>query len=78
MKKKRLTVTNAQMEFLKALGVEDRTYTKDEFDKIIDITADHLMAHGWKPGPDYEETNEIGDMCESIIDALVDGKHDDW
>lgn len=59
------------MEFLKSIGVEDREYTQDEIDDIvIDALVGHLMSYGWKPGPDYEETNEIGRMCEAVIDAI--------
>jgi len=79
MKKRRLTVTKEQMDFLKTLGVEDKEYTKEEFDDIAEGPVyDHLMSYGWKPGPNYEETNKIGDMCEAIIDALMDGKHEQW
>lgn len=68
----RLSVTKEQMEFLKTLGVEDRDYTKEEIDEIIEgPVSDCLMERGWKPGPDFEETNEIGDMCEAIITALT-------
>ena len=68
----RLTVTKEQMEFLKTLGVEDRDYTKEEIDEIIEGPVyDCLMEKGWKPGDDFYETNEIGDMCEDIITALT-------
>lgn len=68
----RLSVTKEQMEFLKTLGVEDRDYTKEEIDEIVEgPISDCLMERGWKPGPDFEETNEIGDMCEAIITALT-------
>lgn len=68
----RLSVTKEQMEFLKTLGVEDRDYTKEEIDEIIEgPVSDCLMERGWKRGPDFEETNEIGDMCEAIITALT-------
>lgn len=68
----RLSVTKEQMEFLKTLGVEDRDYTREEIDEIIEgPVSDCLMERGWKPGPDFEETNEIGDMCEAIITALT-------
>ena len=68
----RLSVTKEQMEFLKTLGVEDKDYTQEEIDEIIEGPVyDCLMERGWKPGPDFEETNEIGDMCEDIITALT-------
>lgn len=71
MKKMKLPVTKEQMEFLKSLGVEDREYTVDEIeDKIIsEALICHLTAHGFKDN-EYSETNEIGDMCENIIDTL--------
>ena len=73
----RLPVTKEQMEFLKSLGVEDRDYTKEEIDKIIEGPVyDCLMEKGWKPGTDFEETNELGDMCEDIITALTMAKWD--
>ena len=60
------------MEFMKSLGVEDRDYTKEEIDKIIEGPVyDCLMGKGWKAGDDFEGTNEIGNMCEDIITALT-------
>ena len=75
--KKRLPVSKEQMEFLKTLGVEDREYTRDEFYQIVEGPVyDCLMEKGWKPGTDFEETNEVGDMCEDIITALTMAKWD--
>lgn len=75
--KKRLPVSKEQMEFLKTLGVEDREYTRDEFYQIVEGPVyDCLMERGWKPGTDFEETNETGDMCEDIITALTMTKWD--
>ena len=71
----RLSLTKEQMDFLKTLGVEDKDYTREEIDEIIEGPIyDCLMEKGWKPGPDFEETNEIGDMCEDIITALTKGR----
>lgn len=71
MEKIRLPVTKKQMEFLKTLGVEDTLYTAEELEYIAEeVVYDCLMSRGWKPGNDFEETNEIGDMCEDLIDAL--------
>lgn len=71
----RLNLSQKQMDFLKSIGVEDRDYTQDEIDDVvIEAVSDHLMAHGWKPGPDFEETNEIGDLCEAIIDAIEESR----
>ena len=68
----RLPVTSEQMEFLKSLGVEDKDYTREEMEEIVEGPVyDCLMERGWKPGPDYDETNEIGDICEDIITALT-------
>ena len=68
----RLSVTKKQMEFLKTVGIEDRDYTQEEIEGIIEGPVhDCLMEKGWKPGADFEETNEIGDMCEGIISALT-------
>ena len=67
----KLPVTKKQMDFLKTLGIEDRLYTPEEMEYIADeVVYDCLMSRGWKPGNDFEETNEIGDMCEDLIDAL--------
>ena len=68
----RLSVTKEQMEFLKTLGVEDKDYPREEIDEIIEGPVyDCLMERGWKSGSDFEETNEVGDMCEDIITALT-------
>jgi len=67
----RFPVTDEQKKFLKMLGIEDRDYTVAELETIAEETVyDYLMSHGWKPGPDFEETNEIGDMCEDIIQRI--------
>lgn len=71
----RLNLSQEKMEFLKSIGVEDRDYTQDEIDDVvIDALVGHLMTHGWKPGLDFEETNEIGDLCEAIIDAIEESR----
>ena len=71
----RLSVTREQMAFLETLGVKDRDYTKEEIDEIIEGPVSAcLMERGWKSGPDFEETNEIGDMCEAIITALTEDR----
>lgn len=70
--KKSLPLSAEQMEFIQSIGVEDREYSKEEFFEIAEGPVyDYLMEKGWKPGPDFEDTNEIGDMCESIITALT-------
>ena len=75
--KKRLPVSKEQMEFLKTLGIEDKEYTRGEFYQIVEGPVyDCLMERGWKPGTDFEETNETGDMCEDIITALTMAKWD--
>ena len=69
----RLSLPKEQMEFLKSIGIADRDYAQDEIDDIvIDALVGHLMSYGWKEdtATEYEQTNEIGDMCESIIDAI--------
>ncbi len=68
----RLPLTKEQMQFLETLGIKDQNYTQKEIDEIIEGPIyDCLMERGWKPGSDFEETNEIGDMCESIITDLT-------
>ena len=71
----RLPVTKEQLNFMKTIGIEDRDYTEEEMDALIEGPIyDCLMERGWKPGADFEETNEIGDMCENIITALMKGR----
>lgn len=65
----RLKLTTQQWDFLKSLGIEDRKYLEDEIDNIvIETLADELMQHGFTSG--QEDVNEVGAMCESIIDAI--------
>lgn len=67
----RLPVTKNQMAFLKSIGISDKEYSAEEInEEIIDAVSDYLMQHGFKQG--QQETNEIGDMCESIIDVLTE------
>lgn len=68
----KLSVSKAQMEFLNSIGIEDREYTREEIEALVEGPIyDCLMENGWKPGKDFEETNEVGDLCESIITALT-------
>lgn len=67
----RLLLSKKQMDFLRSIGIEDREYTKDEIeDYVIDDVSAHLCSQGFTDNSTYDKTNEIGDMCESIIDAL--------
>lgn len=67
----RLLLSKKQMDFLRSIGIEDREYTKDEIeDYVIDEVSAHLCSRGFTDNSTYDKTNEIGDMCESIIDAL--------
>lgn len=69
----KLSLPKEQMEFLKSIGIEDREYSQEEIDVIvIDALVGHLMSYGWEmnTNTEYEKTNEIGDMCENIIDAI--------
>lgn len=76
--KKSLPLSREQMGFVRSLGVEDKEYTRDEFFQIAEgLVYDCLMEKGWKPGPDFEETNGIGDMCEDIITALTMAEWDE-
>ena len=69
----RLSVNKTQMDFLRKIGIEDKDYTEEEIeDDIIGKLVCHLTAYGFKDS-EYNETNETGDMCESIIDALTGG-----
>ncbi len=69
----KLSLPKEQMEFLKSIGIEDREYSQEEIDDVvIDALVGHLMSYGWEKNTntEYEKTNEIGDMCENIIDAI--------
>lgn len=69
----RLPVSKMQMDFLQKIGIEDRDYTEDEIeDDVIGSLVCCLTAYGFKDS-ECSETNETGDMCESIIDALTGG-----
>lgn len=68
-----LSLSKEQMNFLESIGIEDREYSQDEIDDVvIDALVGHLMSYGWEKNTDteYEKTNEIGAMCENIIDAI--------
>lgn len=68
----KLSVSKAQMDFLNSIGIEDREYTREEIESLVEGPIyDCLMEKGWKPGKDFEETNEVGDLCESIITELT-------
>lgn len=65
----RLKLTMQQWDFVKSLGIEDRDYLRDEIDDIvIEALADKLMRCGFTTN--QQDVNEIGKMCESIIDAI--------
>ena len=65
----RLKLTAQQWDFLKSLGIEDKDYLQDEIDDIvIETLSDELMRHGFMAK--QESVNEIGTVCESIIDAI--------
>ena len=69
----RLKLSAEQWYFVKQLGIEDKEYTKEEIDDfVIETIADHLMAKGWRLDTQEYVTNEIGNMCESIIDVLTE------
>lgn len=68
----RLPVSKEQLLFLATLGIEDKDYTREQIDDIIEgLVCECLMSRGWEPGQDFEKTNAVGDMCESIITALT-------
>lgn len=69
----KLSLSKEQWEFVKQLGIADREYSDEEIDDVvIDALVGHLMSYGWEKNTntEYEKTNEIGDMCENIIDAI--------
>lgn len=67
----KLKLSKEKWEFAKRLGIEDRDYTQEELDDIvIEALADELMMRGFTD--DQQDVNEIGAMCESIIDDVED------
>ena len=67
----KLDLPKEKMDFLQSIGVENREYTLEELDDIvIDAVSDHLQMHGFAAG--QEGVNAVGDMCERIIDDIVD------
>ena len=65
----RLPVNEKELAFLKAIGVADREYSREELEMIAeDTVADHLMTHGFQPG--QADVNDTGRMCESIMDKI--------
>lgn len=65
----RLPLSKEQWEFARGLGLEDREYSDKEIDDfVIETVAEYLQMHGFDR--EQEDTNSIGDMCESIIDAI--------
>ena len=65
----RLKLTDQQWDFLKSLGVDDKDYSQEEIDDVvIEALSDKLMKHGFTSK--QENVNEIGAVCESIIDAI--------
>lgn len=67
----RLPVTKQQMDFLNSIGIEDRDYLPDEIEEeVLDVVAHHLVGHGFLDAG-CNQTNDIGDMCEKIIDVLT-------
>lgn len=67
----KLKLSKEQWKFVNQLGVADREYSDEEIDDyVIEIMYEHLMKRGWKSHePDYE-INDVGSMCESVIDAI--------
>ncbi len=67
----RLPVNSAELAFLESIGVENRDYTRDELEDIAEGTvAEYLMTHGFTEN--QEDVNEVGAMCEDIIDRIYD------
>ncbi len=65
----RLKLSDKQWDFLKSLGVADKDYSQEEIDDfVIESLSDKLMKHGFTSN--QENVNEIGAICESIIDAI--------
>ena len=68
----RLPVTSEQLKFLQQIGFEDREYKPAELeDDVIDDLTIYLTAHGFTDSS-QEQTNNIGDMCETIIDKIYE------
>lgn len=68
----RLPVTPKQLKFLQQIGVEDKEYTPAELENdVIDKLIVYLTAYGFTDS-NQEQTNNIGDMCEAIIDRIYE------
>lgn len=66
----RLKLNEKQVKMLNKIGFDfdvQKDLTDDEFFKIDDRVADYLMMYGFE---NQEEPNEIGLICESILDIL--------
>lgn len=69
----RLPVNEEEAAFLASLGVENVDYSYEELDFIAESTvADYLMVNGFDENYDV---NQIGEICESIIDKIRDALH---
>lgn len=67
----KLPLNEKQFAFLKSLGIEDKDYTKDEIEEdVIDVLVSCLCSKGFENSETYDKTNNIGNMCEEIIDIL--------
>lgn len=68
----RLPVTPKQLKFLQQIGVEDKEYTPAELENdVTDKLIVYLTAYGFTDS-NQEQTNNIGDMCEAIIDRIYE------
>lgn len=68
----RLPVTPKQLKFLQQIGVEDKEFTPAELENdVIDTLIVYLTAYGFTDS-NQEQTNNIGDMCEAIIDRIYE------
>lgn len=69
----RLPLSKKQWAFVQIFGIEDREYTDKEIDDfLVDVISEYLQMHGFERG--QEDVNNVGAMCESIIDAIEESR----
>ena len=62
--------TEKQIDFMRSIGLsfDFNNLSDDEYVEIEEQVGDWLQLHGIAPSGD--DVNEIGLMCESVLDAL--------
>ncbi|MGM9581735.1 MAG: hypothetical protein ACI3U2_10955 [Anaerovibrio sp.] len=67
--------TNEQVQFLKKINApfdaskKTSELSDDEYFRLEEFIADYFQIHGIE---ENDDVNDVGTMCESIIDVLSD------